>query len=110
MAAAPATLRVRQTHGVASERPDSASYVSTGGYGMRGPVWPPYVALLGDGLVRAGETALARAITDGFCRAVRAAGSDYEDFDALTGAGRDDPAYTWTSAVHIDLLAARAAH
>lgn len=56
--------------------------------------------LVVDGLRAAGETVLARRIARAFCRA--AAKCQYrENWDPLTGEGRMELAYTWTSSVYI---------
>ena len=90
--------------GVASEMPAGGKYVSAGGYGMRGPIWAPYMYLLADGLRRGGRRDLAVRLAERFCATVERSGSMWENFDALTGEGRNDPAYTWTASVHLLLL------
>lgn len=90
--------------GPSSETLTSPKFTETGGYGMRGPIWAPYVYLLADGLRRGGNGGLARQLAERFCRTVERSGSMWEDYDALTGVGRDDPAYTWTASVYLLLL------
>jgi len=58
-----------------------------------------------DGLDRAGERDLARELATRFCRSCAKSGAA-ENFDALTGDGLCDRAYTWTSSVFL-LLANR---
>jgi hypothetical protein len=56
--------------------------------------------LLVEGLDAAGEHALARKVRENFCRMAQGSGM-YENFDAITGEGLRDPAYTWTSSVYL---------
>jgi hypothetical protein len=56
--------------------------------------------LVVDGLRRAGHEELARRISDRF-RALCEASGFAENFDALTGAGLRDRAYTWTASVYL---------
>ena len=87
-------------HGVATEQPASPAYNARGYW--RGPVWAPPVMQIVWGLADAGETALTRTISRRFCRA--AAKCSYnENFDALTGQGASDRAYTWTASVFLIL-------
>jgi len=59
-----------------------------------------------EGLISLGETGLAREISRKFCD--MAAGSGMaENFDALTGQGLRDRAYTWTSSVFLTLAKER---
>ncbi|EWM14438.1 amylo-alpha-1,6-glucosidase [Kutzneria sp. 744] len=85
-------------HGLASERTDSSHYQSDGYW--RGPIWAPATMLVVDGLRRAGHGELARRISDRF-RALCEASGFAENFDALTGAGLRDRAYTWTASVYL---------
>jgi len=89
--------------GCATESPKSRFYESNGYW--RGPIWAPPMMMLCDGLDRAGEGALARDLAGRFCRAFARSGAA-ENFDAVTGAGLCDRAYTWTSSVFL-LLANR---
>ena len=86
--------------GAATEPPSSPSYESDGYW--RGPVWAPSTVLLTDGLTRAGATDLAKAAAAGFRRACALSGFA-ENFDAGTGAGLRDRAYTWTAAGYLIL-------
>jgi glycogen debranching enzyme len=90
--------------GLATERPDSPHYESDGYW--RGPVWAPATMLVEDGLRRGGETELADRISARF-RAVCEKSGFAENFDALTGQGLRDRAYTWTASTYL-LLAADA--
>jgi glycogen debranching enzyme len=81
-------------HGLATESVRSAKYASDGYW--RGPIWAPSTHLIVDGLVQCGEEALARMIATRFCSTVVESGMA-ESFDAMTGKGLRDPAYTWTS-------------
>ena len=56
--------------------------------------------LIFDGLMKCGEEAFAREVAERFCRMVKDNGFA-ENFDALTGAGRRDLAYTWTPSVFL---------
>jgi glycogen debranching enzyme len=88
--------------GPATEPPGSPLYESDGYW--RGPVWAPSTYLLVDGLRRAGHTDLAERVGRAFLAACERSGFA-ENFDALTGEGLRDRAYTWTAAVYL-LLAA----
>jgi hypothetical protein len=59
--------------------------------------WDNSVTMV-EGLDAAGEHALAGKLREDFCRMAQQNGM-YENFDATTGAGLRDPAYTWTSSV-----------
>ena len=107
----PASIRQRITetlkgdrflteHGLATESPASPEYRSDGYW--RGPIWAPSTMLAADGLARCGETALAREIAKRFTDMVTASGFA-ENFDALTGDGLRDKAYTWTASVFMIL-------
>jgi hypothetical protein len=58
--------------------------------------------LLVSGLQTCGEHRLARTIAHRFCTNFSRSGSA-ENFDALTGAGLRDRAYTWTASVFLIL-------
>lgn len=83
-------------HGLATENPSSELYESDGYW--RGPVWAPSTMLIVDGLWQCGEKELVREITRRFCDDVKQSGCA-ENFDALTGEGLRDRAYTWTASV-----------
>ena len=88
----------RTRFGLASEAPGSPEYRSEGYW--RGPIWAPVMLLIADGLRRCGETEAAGALARGFCEAVLKGGMA-ENFDALSGRGLVDPAFTWTSSVFL---------
>ncbi|MGW4114187.1 amylo-alpha-1,6-glucosidase [Actinosynnema sp. NPDC004786] len=84
--------------GPATERPDSPHYEADGYW--RGPVWAPSTVLVEDGLRRGGAVELADEISARF-RAVCEKSGFAENFDALTGEGLRDRAYTWTAAAYL---------
>ncbi len=85
-------------HGFASESLRSPYYVPDGYW--RGPIWAPTTMIIAEGLDAAGERKLARELRLKFCRMVAESGMS-ENFDAITGTGLRDPAYTWTSSVFL---------
>jgi len=82
--------------GLATERPDSPQYLADGYW--RGPIWAPSTLLIAFGLSDLGKKPMARQISERFCRLCAQSGFA-ENFDALTGQGLRDPAYTWTASV-----------
>jgi hypothetical protein len=86
--------------GLATEPIDSAAYESDGYW--RGPIWAPSTLLVENGLRRAGETELADAIAERFLALCERSGFA-ENFDAVTGEGLRDRAYTWTASVYLVL-------
>jgi len=90
--------RFLTSNGFATEALTSKYYTSDGYW--RGPIWAPVTMLLVEGLDAAGEHALARKVRENFCRMAQGSGM-YENFDAITGEGLRDPAYTWTSSVYL---------
>jgi putative isomerase len=87
-------------HGLATELPESPHYISDGYW--RGPIWAPSTMLIVDGLHSLGEDELVSDIVTKFVTMV-SDGEFAENFDALTGEGLRDPAYTWTSSVFLIL-------
>jgi len=85
-------------HGVATEPVTSAMYEPDGYW--RGPIWAPSTALIEDGLRACGFTELADIVSARF-RALCERSGFAENFDACTGAGLRDRAYTWTAAVYL---------
>jgi hypothetical protein len=85
-------------HGLATEHTGSPHYLSDGYW--RGPIWAPATVLVEDGLRRAGHTGLADEIGRRFLRLCEASGFA-ENFDALTGEGLRDRAYTWTASSYL---------
>ncbi|MBO4160390.1 amylo-alpha-1,6-glucosidase [Micromonospora antibiotica] len=92
------------THGLATEPTDSAHYLADGYW--RGPIWAPSTVLVEDGLRRAGHTVLADEISRRFLVLCEKSGFA-ENFDAETGAGLRDRAYTWTASSYLILAAAQ---
>jgi glycogen debranching enzyme len=90
-------------HGLATEQPGSPHYVADGYW--RGPVWAPATVLIEDGLRLAGHTALANEISRRFRLLCERSGFA-ENFDAQTGNGLRDRAYTWTASAYLILAAA----
>lgn len=85
-------------HGLATESPASAAYEADGYW--RGPIWAPVTMLIIDGLAKAGERVYARDLAERFCDMAAKSGFA-ENFDALTGEGLRDRAYTWTASVYL---------
>ncbi|MFI7414709.1 amylo-alpha-1,6-glucosidase [Streptomyces sp. NPDC049627] len=90
-------------YGLATELPTSPHYLSDGYW--RGPIWAPATVLIEDGLRRAGHHRLADEISARF-RALCETHGFAENFDALTGTGLRDRAYTWTAAAYLLLAEA----
>lgn len=84
--------------GFATESPQSPYYVPDGYW--RGPIWAPSTMLLLDGLWQCGETELVREAAARFARMIQKSGCA-ENFDAKTGEGLRDRAYTWTSSAFL---------
>lgn len=85
-------------HGPATEQLDSPHYKPDGYW--RGPIWAPSTLLIEDGLRRAGHTRLADEISRRFRTLCEASGFA-ENFDAASGAGQRDRAYTWTASCYL---------
>ena len=85
-------------HGFASEALKSKYYTPDGYW--RGPIWAPTTMLLVEGLDSIGEVSLAKKVREEFCQMAQERGM-YENFDAITGEGLRDPAYTWASSVYL---------
>lgn len=83
-------------YGLATESV-SSSYYEPDGY-WRGPIWAPSTMLILDGLKECGEVDFVKEMTRRFCLLVQKSGCA-ENFDALTGEGLRDRAYTWTASV-----------
>jgi glycogen debranching enzyme len=90
-------------YGLATELPTSPHYLPDGYW--RGPIWAPATVLVEDGLRRAGHQRLADEISARF-RALCETNGFAENFDALTGAGLRDRAYTWTASSYLLLAEA----
>ena len=93
-------------HGPATEPVGSPHYLADGYW--RGPIWAPATVLIEDGLRRAGHTGLADEISRRF-RALCEKSGFAENFDAETGSGLRDRAYTWTASAYLILAAAQEA-
>ncbi len=87
-------------YGPATEPTSSPSYQSDGYW--RGPIWAPSTLLIEDGLRRCGRADLADDVSARFRRLCEKSGFA-ENFDALTGEGLRDRAYTWTAATYLVL-------
>lgn len=87
-------------HGLATESLQSSEYIPDGYW--RGPIWAPTTMLFADGLARGGEQKLAADIARKFCNNCSKNGMA-ENFDAITGNGLRDKAYTWSSSVFLML-------
>ncbi|MGI5373803.1 amylo-alpha-1,6-glucosidase [Streptomyces sp. CA-251387] len=92
-------------YGLATELPSSPHYLSDGYW--RGPIWAPATVLVEDGLRRAGHHRPADEISARF-RTLCETHGFAENFDALTGSGLRDRAYTWTAASYLLLAEAHA--
>ena len=90
-------------YGLATELPTSPHYEPDGYW--RGPIWAPSTVLIEDGLRRAGHAELADEVSGRF-RVLCETHGFAENFDALTGAGQRDRAYTWTASSYLILAAA----
>lgn len=88
-------------HGIATESPKSKLYLADGYW--RGPIWPSQMHLLIDGIDRAGEPELAKELAIKFCNMCKK-NQFAENFDAQTGEGLRDPAYTWASSVYLAFI------
>src|SRR4029450_2163947 len=90
-------------YGLATELPTSPHYTADGYW--RGPGWAPSTVLLGGARRLAGHTDLADDISRRFRTLCEKSGFA-ENFDAQTGAGLRDRAYTWTASSYLRLAAA----
>ena len=85
-------------NGLATENLQSPLY-EPDGYWL-GPIWAPSTMVIAESLEEVGEKEFARELRLRFCKLVAKNGIS-ENFDAITGAGLRDPAYTWTSSVFL---------
>ncbi|MEU4561095.1 glycogen debranching protein [Actinoplanes sp. NPDC023936] len=90
-------------YGLATEPLDSPHHAADGYW--RGPIWAPSTVLIEDGLRRAGFTGLADEVSRQF-RALCERSGFAENFDARTGEGLRDRAYTWTASGYLILASA----
>ena len=91
--------------GPATEIPGTEHYESDGYW--RGPIWAPSTLLIESGLRASGYLELADDVSARF-RALCERSGFAENFDAVTGAGLRDRAYSWTASVYL-ILAGEAA-
>ncbi len=87
-------------YGFATESPQSQFYQSDGYW--RGPIWAPSSMIIIDGLDRSNEKRLAFEAARRFAEIISKSGFA-ENFDALTGEGLRDRAYTWTASTFLIL-------
>jgi len=87
-------------HGLATERVGDRFYQSDGYW--RGPIWAPPMMFIIEGLYKGGCKEFARELAERFCANCAKEGFA-ENFDATTGSGLRDRAYTWTSSVFLIL-------
>ena len=85
-------------NGFATEPLTSPCYENDGYW--RGPIWAPAMILLLDGLKACGEDEMVKDVSERFCRMIKNNGFA-ENFNALTGEGLRDLAYTWTPSVFL---------
>lgn len=83
-------------HGFATESPSSEYYESDGYW--RGPIWAPSTFIILDGLYSCGEADFVKEMVRKYCDMMCKSGCA-ENFDAITGEGLRDRAYTWTASV-----------
>ena len=96
-----ARIRLHLTEfGPATQLVDTPEYEDDGYW--RGPIWAPSTAIVEEGLRQAGQTELADLVSLRFRRLCERSGFA-ENFDALTGEGLRDRAYTWTASVYLTL-------
>ncbi|MEE0809489.1 amylo-alpha-1,6-glucosidase [Blautia sp.] len=88
--------KFQTSYGLATESWHSKEYESDGYW--RGPIWAPSTMLILDGLKECGEDTFVKDMTEKFCQLVQKSGCA-ENFNALTGEGLRDRAYTWTASV-----------
>jgi glycogen debranching enzyme len=88
------------SYGPATQLPGSAEYEDDGYW--RGPIWAPSTLIIEDGLRRIGEAELADEVSANF-RALCEKSGFAENFDAMTGEGLRDRAYTWTASAYLVL-------
>ncbi|HOW00152.1 MAG TPA: glycogen debranching protein, partial [Rhodoglobus sp.] len=72
----------------------------------RGPIWAPSTVLIESGLRASGFVELADTVSERF-RVLCEKSGFAENFDAVTGAGLRDRAYSWTASSYL-LLAGEA--
>jgi putative isomerase len=90
--------KFRTSHGISTEALTSKYYTPEGYW--RGPIWAPTTMLMAEGLDSVGQLSMADKLRTDFCKMAQQSGMS-ENFNAITGAGLRDPAYTWTSSVYL---------
>jgi len=90
-------------YGVTTEALHSPKFRDGNSY-WRGPAWAPQNYQIADGIRRGGNIKLAKEIAERFCNAIVLQEAAYENYDARTGLGFDDPSYTWTASVFLLFL------
>ncbi|NYF09531.1 glycogen debranching enzyme [Leifsonia sp. AK011] len=90
--------------GPATEIPGTEHYEPDGYW--RGPIWAPSTVLIESGLRSSGFVELADTVSERF-RALCEKSGFAENFDAVSGAGLRDRAYSWTASSYL-LLAGEA--
>jgi len=90
--------------GPATEIPGTPRYEPDGYW--RGPIWAPSTVLIESGLRASGFVELADTVSERF-RVLCEKSGFAENFDAVTGAGLRDRAYSWTASSYL-LLAGEA--
>lgn len=86
------------SNGLATERQSSPYYESDGYW--RGPIWAPSTLMIVEGLESSGEREFARELKLRYCRMALKSGFS-ENYDAVSGQGLRDPAYTWSASVFL---------
>jgi putative isomerase len=84
--------------GLATEIPNTKLYESDGYW--RGPIWAPSTFIIVKGLEGINEDKLAAQIALRFCNLCEKHGFA-ENFNAVTGEGLRDKAYTWTASIYL---------
>lgn len=90
-------------HGLATEALASRAYQPDGYW--RGPIWAPTTFLLTESMRELGEGQLADQVARRFCNMIRTSGPS-ENFDATSGKGLREPAFSWTASTFL-LLSTR---
>ena len=84
--------------GLTTEELDSPYYIEDGYW--QGPIWAPVTYIAIDALYKAGYTEMADRLAEKFCE-LTLVGGMAENYNAETGTGNDDLAFTWPSAVFL---------
>lgn len=92
--------RFESTYGLATEALASNKY-KEGGYWL-GPMWAPTTYLFIDALAVNGYKDVAKRLGGKFIKAA-AIGLMAENYNPSTGEGYDDPAFSWSSCVYLQL-------